>query len=235
MSGAIPVPDSIREQIIGLYQSLFGLAVPFPIIGRYDVNVPDENRWVSTVYADNRLYEIDLFENGKVESKIGFINAPDPQGYAAYCLPKNNYRILVVVVDYQNTGITYDQVRQSLVDGVARLNQRYADYSSSIGLTEPIFSLTVESVYIAQPPRPADFVQFSDIQNFAGIDASAYDLVGQVDLDVNLSVAGSSGAGGFAMNGCNGSVNQRVNIWEAVLHKSIRLAVVELRIAIICC
>lgn len=216
LSSPVSVPEAIKEQITDLYQSLFGVTVPSPIISRYDVNITNENRWVSAAYIGNRLYEIDLFDDGHVESDGAYVNAPDPQGYSSHCAPKGIYRILVVIVDYHNTGFTYEQVRQSLMEGVTHLNQRYADYSSSIGLASPIFSMNVESVYINQPVRPGDFVRFSDIQNLTGIDPSTYDLVGQVDLDKDLSVAGGSGAGGFAMDGCSGSVNPRVNIWDGV-------------------
>jgi hypothetical protein len=94
-----------------------------------------------------------------------------------------------------------------------------ADYSSRLGLTEPILQVETTSAFISSPPHPGALLTAKDIQT-AGYDRSKFDLVAEVDLDANNLYGENSlvkGALGFSFGGCGKAPLSPVDLW--IVHK----------------
>jgi hypothetical protein len=222
----VGIPDavlSVRDRFIRLYQETWRLNVPSPAFARYIRPVAaniNESRWVSVAYVGNYLYEIGLFDDGRVETSMSPLESI--YGESLRCRPAGHYRMLVVVVDFGNTIVTREAALDAVQAAGERANQWHADYAAAHGLSEPIITLDVTGAYIEPPaPAPGEFLTAEQIESRTGLDVMDFDLVAQVDLDNDETLSQNTGGLGWALFGCQHSGPEDVNLYLTVSNRSI--------------
>ncbi len=94
---------TVKERMIQLYRELYGLNLTAPAFARYTMPYPEAveaSRWISAAYIGNKLYTAEIFDNG-----FGGGQPYDLGTENGFCLPAGKYSMLVVLVDYGNTGL----------------------------------------------------------------------------------------------------------------------------------
>jgi hypothetical protein len=204
---------TVKERIIQVYQQQFGLNLTAPTIARYTKPSPyavEESRWVSAAYMGNKLYEVNIFDNGFAGGQVYDLNS-DTNGF---CRPAGRYNMLVIFVDYGNTGLDPALGIPSIEEWRLKANRIWSDYSTSIGLSEPILQIDrMETAIVSAPPTPGQSLTVDQVQQLTGKNPSDFDLLVEIDLDANNSFAGQYGGLGISLNGgCLPGGAQRVNI-----------------------
>ncbi len=144
----------------------------------------------------DHIYEIDLFDDGRVETNL--LALESDYGESLMCRPVGHYRTLVVFVDFGNTIVTQEMALDALKTAAERANQWHADYAAEHGLSEPLITLELTGAYMPPPPpAPGEFLTAEQIQSRTGFDVMDFDLVAQVDLDNDETLAQSWGGTGF--------------------------------------
>jgi len=118
---------TLRDRVIGLYGEL-GLEITSPVVSHFAAfgqNTDEVSRWISVAYVANRLYHVELLDDGTVYTYTRWLNSEDSGG-ASNCRPAGHYRILVTFVDYGNTGITQEQAFAAVAPAVERTNSEPA-------------------------------------------------------------------------------------------------------------
>jgi hypothetical protein len=210
-----PVPP-VTQRIIQLYQDKFNLKLSDPAISRLDGTTPANSEWISTAYIGDTLYRIYLHDDGKVVTDTVGLGAASG---ASLCRPSGHYSMLVLFVDYGNTGVNQDMAFTSMKYAQEKQNALNADYSTSLGLTTPILQVETTSAFVPSPPHPGSLLTAADIQA-AGYDRSKFDVVAEVDLDTNNTVgtkAPYKGLLGYTSGGCGKAPASPVDIW--VVHE----------------
>lgn len=204
---------SIRERFVEAYQQYFGLALSDPVFLHYNNENPEEsewNQWISTAYIGDSLYVIYFYDESDV---LGTMDKPLNQGLNCACRPAGRYRVLVVVVDYGNTGIDPQEAMDKVSMASQEANQRWVEFSSQAGLTEPILALETSVVFAPAPPVPGQVLTAAQVLALTGQDPARFDILAEVDLDFNILTAHSYGGGGVAlMNACRPEGSQGVNM-----------------------
>ena len=203
---------TIQERFTKIFRENLGLTFTAPPFARFSdpfPNAPDESRWVSAVYYNNKMYEAAIFDNG-FESFMGYDVASGDNGF---CRPAGSLKMLMVIVDYGN--VPYDlNTMTSLLEEAGRIsNQRWADYSSNIGLPAPILQVETTIAFAGAPVVPGQTLTSEQILARTGYNTHDFHITTEVDIDANNSVAGQAGGLGLSMNGgCHPAGSQRVNI-----------------------
>ncbi len=148
--------ESVRNRFVRLYSERFGLTVPIPPLARYIRPNPaalDPSRWVSVVYLGDHDYEIDLMDDGSVQTARMAVNHAEA-GLATICRPMGILKILVVFVDYGNTGISQDQAFAALAAAQSQSANWHQAYAAAHGLSAPLLQINTTPAFISAPPVP---------------------------------------------------------------------------------
>ena len=211
--------ESLRSRFIRLYSERFGLSVPVPALARYIRPTPaalDPSRWVSVAYIGDHDYEIDLMDDGTVKTNRMAINHTEA-GLATICRPTGNLKMLVVFVDYGNTGITQDQAFAALAVAQTRSADWHEAYAASHALSAPLLQVNTTPAFVSASPTPGEFLTAAQIQSLTGFSTHAYDLTAQVDLDSGAAVGAHYHGLGFALyGGCLPGGSEQVNLFMTV-------------------
>jgi hypothetical protein len=196
---------TVRERFIQLYQEYFGLNLTAPAFAHSSTHVKSAaeewDRWISVAYIKDKVYVIELFDNGEIVHWANSLSVPEqPVGT---CRPLGRYKILILIVDYGNTNIDPEEVAAKLDEAAAAANQHWAEYAAGIGLPEPILRIETTTAYVESPPNPGEFVTPEQAQALTGHDLAQFNLIAEVDMDAeSLAVRNHSEAsGGFAFFG----------------------------------
>jgi hypothetical protein len=210
---------SVRDRFIRLYSDRFGLSVPIPPLARYIRPAPtalDPSRWVSVAYIGNYDYEINLMDDGSVQTTRMAVNHIEP-GLATICRSTGTLDMLVVFVDYGNTGIAQDPAFAALADAQSQSAGWHQTYAASHGLSTPLLKINTTPAWISASPTPGEFLTAGQIQSLAGFSTRDYDLVAQVDLDSGASLSARYHGLGFARyGGCLPGGSEQVNLFMTV-------------------
>jgi hypothetical protein len=222
------IPDgtpTMQERFIQLYQEAFGLNLTSPAFAYHTTHVEsareEQDRWISVAYIEGRVYSIYLFDNGEIAHYANSMSTPVlPSGV---CWPTGVIRILVLIVDYDNTNVAPETVRTTLDEAAEEANRRWADYAASIGLAEPILEMETTVAIVDSPPTPGEFLTPAEAQALTGHDPAQFDLLAEIDLDAeDLAVLNNtSSSGGFAfLNWCQPNHPQGANLGFAISERS---------------
>lgn len=210
---------SLRDRFIRLYSERFGLSVPMPPLARYIRPNPaalDPSRWVSVVYLGDHDYEIDLMDDGSVQTSRMALNHAEA-GLATICRPAGNLKMLVVFVDFGNTGILKDQAFAALAAAQSQSADWHQAYAAAHGLSAPLLQINTMPAFVSVPPTPGEFLTSDQIQSLAGFSTHNYDLVAQVDLDSGAALAAKYHGLGFTRyGGCLPGGSDQVNLFMTV-------------------
>ena len=209
-----PSQQEANSMMAQKYMELWKLDVPYPAVTRGTSPDPALFQWISAAYIGDTFYVIHRFDDGRLESWSRLLNQPTTDGYSPICRPAGKYRILVLFVDYGNTGITAETALGALQRGAADINARYAQFSDRYKLSVPILQFEVTGAYLASPPARGSLVPIDQVRSLTGYDPGQFDLLAEVDLDVDNPFGGESG--GMAIYGCTGAGTQQVNLWANV-------------------
>jgi hypothetical protein len=214
------VPDAATPlaTVLKMYRERFNLVLVKPVMTR--IPPVNSHSWYSAAYVGDTLYDVEVCDTGQV------FTGSRPIGRAGeypICHPSGRHHILVVFVDYGNTGITKTVAIQALRAATTATNGRYSDYAKRHNLKVPIMQLDVQGVYISPPPTRGQLITLEQIKQLANCDPSEFDLLAQVDLDTEHHFRDAQkstsydGAGGIAFKGCDGDGTKQVNMWVEVL------------------
>jgi len=210
---------SLRDRFVRLYSERFGLTVPVPPLARYIRPNPaalDPSRWVSVVYIGDHDYEIDLMEDGSVQTSRMAVNHAEG-GLATICRPAGILKMLVVFVDYGNTGILQDQAFTALTAAQMQSANWHQAYAAAHGLSAPLLQINTTPAFVSAPPAPGEFLTSGQIKSLAGFSTHDYDLIAQVDLDSGAALAAKYHGLGFTLyGGCLPGGSAQVNLFMTV-------------------
>jgi len=216
-------PAVARQRIIQLFPQEFGLNLPSPPVARkFRQGVPNDP-WVSVIFLQDKMYQISLRQDGTYDRFSFPLNKPTP-GYSSMCRSSGILKILVVFLDFGNLGVSQQEALDALKQSTLDLNNRFASYSQTYGVAQPILQLQTTG-YVIPPPTemPAHLLTPAIIQAKTGIDPRQFDLTVQVDLDANNTyrkIIASQGFDtfGFAGPGCGDTPNT-TSIWTTIESK----------------
>jgi hypothetical protein len=185
------IPDDVptlAQRFQAAYLQYFGLHLTAPVFAHYMVENPEvsnQNRWISAAYIGDMFYRVDIYDeidktNWTWRSLVG-------EG-GSYCRPAGDYKILLVLVDYGNTTIDHEKVLERLAASEAAANQRWSDYSASIGLTTPILHTETTQTYLEAPPDLGEQLTVEQVKTLTGYDPADFDILVEVDLDLEMRV-----------------------------------------------
>jgi hypothetical protein len=210
---------SLRDRFVRLYSERFGLTVPIPPLARYIRPNPaalDPSRWVSVVYLGDHDYEIDLMDDGSVQTTRMAVNHAEA-GLATICRPMGILKMLVVFVDYGNTGIAQDQAFAALSAAQSESANWHQAYAAAHGLSAPLLQINTTPAFVSAPPVTGEFLTTDQIQSLAGFSTHDFDLVAQVDLDSGATLAAKYHGLGFTRyGGCLPGGSAQVNLFMTV-------------------
>jgi hypothetical protein len=216
------IPDgtqSIRDRFIQLYSDRFGLSVPIPPLARYIRPSPaaiDPSRWVSAAYIGDYDYEIDIMDDGSVTINRMAVNHAE-SGLATICRPTGTLDMLVVFVDYGNSGISQAQAFSAVSSAQSQSASWHQAYAASHGLSSPLLQIQTTPAFISAPPVPGEFLTAAQIQSLTGYSTRDYDLTAQVDLDSGASVGARYHGLGFTLyGGCLPGGSEQVNLFMTI-------------------
>jgi hypothetical protein len=208
---------TIKNRFIQAYESYFGFELTDPVFTFYARNFNDDlipSRWVSVAYIGNDQYEIDIYPDGREETLTRAIAYED--GYSApICRPTGDHSMLVVLVDYGNTGISQEQASEAILSAAEFYNERYEELSERLGASGPLLQIHPVIAFLASPPISGQEVPVSRIQELTGYDPAQFDFVVQVDLDSAKTVAANY-ALGYGGTGCQGASRTAIDIFATV-------------------
>ncbi len=221
------VYPEVISKIQATYHDLFKLDLKAPAIAR-KFRPGVEDPWVSTAYVGNVLYDVELFGDGHVETWATpvFPNTTVDMNKSYFkepvCRPAGMYSMLVVFLDYGNLSVGKDEVLADLAAANATVNTEYAAYPSAGNASAPILQIHTTGVVI---PVPNDvegkLIPPNKIQQYTGIDPSAFQWIAQVDLDSASTFRKASSSNpdatsfGYAFSGCpatRSTINIQVTI-----------------------
>jgi len=145
-----------QERISGLILQEFGVSIPKPSVYRFDD--PQRQsllRWIGSAYNNGTRHYIDLFDDTHFAWSIG--DYTDPAYRASgdnvvYCRPSGIFRVLTVFVEYGNIGANRDETLAKVQAVVSWLNELYADFATSQGLSAPLMRVEADAAYLSPPP-----------------------------------------------------------------------------------
>lgn len=211
---------TVEERVKKAYNDWFDLNVPHPPFIYYSTyyrSSAEHNAWISTVYLEDRLYEIWLYDAG-VPGGRGSLRL-QTASQDGFCRPEGHYDLLVVVVEYSASRVDVNQVMEILSSEVEIANQRWAADAKRAGLSEPIMSIDATVIGPIPPPREGELLTPEDVQQITGVNPHGYDLLFEVDLDPYKRSMSKyhAHAGGMSFgNRCKPGGQEGVNAFMAV-------------------
>jgi hypothetical protein len=183
---APPSRNEAAARIIALYEERFGITLTAPALARKERYGVLTDPWVSTAWIGSQFYQIDLYPDGHDETwsaPIGRVADTKMQALPI-CRPEGVLTLLAVFIDYENLGVTADDVLAAFDAATRRLNEIYAGYTRAPVSAQPILQMETRGVVI-RPPEARDdlYLSPSTIQALTGLDPAAHQLVAIVDLD----------------------------------------------------
>ena len=185
---------------------------------------PTRSRWIGSAYYKGTRYYVQVFDDLHVEWSNGPYSDPAHRSPNVYmCRPAGNFKVLVVFVDYGNTGIARADALAAVPPVVAWLNGLYTSFATSHGFSASPMKVSADAAWVASPPVAKALLNAAQIKSLTGKDTAAYDFTMQIDLDVaggwgvneNPEVMGPGG--GFALNGCGVDAKiPTINIWSSI-------------------
>ncbi|MGA3058076.1 MAG: hypothetical protein ABSE70_08615 [Candidatus Limnocylindrales bacterium] len=223
-------PALTREQalkrVTGLLQDTYKVNIPAPSLQRFEFPTnPTRSRWIGAAYYKGTRYYVQVFDDGHVEWSNGPYADPahrSTTGAYTYCRPAGTYRVLVVFVDYGNTGTVKQDALAKVPVVVAWLNGLYADFATGQGFSSAPMRIEADAAYLGSPPVSGELLTGQQIRTLAGKDPSAYDFVMQIDLDANGTYGSRTApgamdpGGGWALEACGTGKFGVTNIWSSV-------------------
>jgi hypothetical protein len=204
----------------------FKVFIPAPSLQRFDFpTLPARSRWIGAAFYQGTFYYYQMFDDGHEEWSVGAYADPRHkyhEGYFIYCRPSGTYRILVLFVDYGNTGAAKDAALAKVPVVVQWLNGLYAKFAKNQGFSAPLMRVEADAAFLSAPPIPGELLNASQIRAITGKNIDDYDIRMQIDLDKNGSFAAKnfpgllSPGGGLALQGCG--VDEKygdINIWSS--------------------
>ncbi len=162
-------PEEVEEFIIEAYKSELDLNVEFPAYVYTDQN----SRYTSTIYLDNTLHRLYVYESGLISLETSFP-----------IVPRGEIKVLNIIVDYPALEID-DEFNSKWNSAINSINQDHLEYSKEINLDEPIIQFTPINLYIdpSEIPDPIPFNGLKSIADSYGISRSSYEIIALIDLD----------------------------------------------------
>ena len=230
---ATPLPSpylesQARAEVRRLIKQRYGVDIPNPSLQRFDFpDYPKRSRWIGAAYYKGIRYYLSIFDDRHVEWSRGEYADPAHRSNAQYfvlCRPSGTYRVLVVFVDYGNTGIAKADALADVPTTVSWLNGLYGSFATSHGFATAAMKIEAEAAYISTPPAPGQFLTAAKIKSSTGKDTANFDIVMQVDLDVHGTLANGKYAGllepggGVALHGCDSETSEvgPISIWSSI-------------------
>jgi hypothetical protein len=225
------LPPALTQQqataeVTKLISDKYKVRIPSPSLQRFDFPTnPTRSRWIGAAYYKGTRYYVQIFDDGHVEWSTGpYADAAHraATGMYTWCRPAGNYRVLVVFVDYGNTGTVRETALAQVPPVVAWLNGLYADFAAGQGYSSPLMTIAADAAYVSPPPARGQLLTTAQIRTLTGKDPAAYDFLMQIDLDVNGTFGTRNypglieAGGGLALNACGGSKSGATNIWSSV-------------------
>jgi hypothetical protein len=130
--------------------------------------------------------------------------------------------VLVVFVDYGNTGTTREAALAAVPVTVTWLNGLYAKFAASQGFSSSPMRVEADAAYVASPPAAGELLTAQQITTLTGKNPSAYSFVMEIDLDANGSFVAKHAkgsmepGGGFALEACGTGKFGAINIWSSL-------------------
>jgi hypothetical protein len=219
----LPIDSAIRQKIIDLYRTQFGLTVPNPAITHKE-RTGRTDPWVSTAYIGKYYYEIYVYPDGKTDSHKEPLYPnqellPKSWFKQPVCRPAGTYSILVVFVDYGNISYPKEALMDNLQAATTMVNAADNAYHSGLPGYAPILTLKTTGVVIPPPSSMKDHVLTpSLIRENTTYDPDAYQWIMQVDLDSAQTARRSFGntmentSFGYAFANCE-TKHTYINVW----------------------
>ncbi len=213
-----------RAKVTQLIRDQFKVMIPRPSLQRFDFPTnPTRSRWIGAAYYMGMRYYVSIFDDGHVEWQNGPYADPAHRSANVYmCRPAGSFKVLVVFVDYGNTGIAKSDAMAAVQPVVTWLNGLYAGFASSQGFG-PFMTVSADGAWVSAPPVHDALLTPAQIKTSTGKDVAAYDFTMQIDLDVDggWGVHSAPGVmepgGGFALNGCGRDTKfPAINIWSSI-------------------
>lgn len=204
---------TLHKRFAQLFQERYGFYAPYPAVTRFIRPFPDAfdaSRWSGAIYYQGYVYEINIMDTGEITQFYAYTNYDNNY---SYCKPSGIIKMLAVVVDYGNTGIDPNAAADGLYAGLATANARWAGYSHSIGLSEPILQAELITAVAGAPVVPGQYLTVDEVLAKTGYDPRQFDVLVEVDLDRDNLATGQYGGLGVSLSGgCMPSGSQSVNI-----------------------
>jgi hypothetical protein len=218
-------PDQARVRVTDLIANEYKVTIPKPSLQRFDFpENPTRSRWIGAAYYQGTRYYVSIFDDGHVEWATGPYSDPAHRRSDVYmCRPAGAFKVLVVFVDYGNTGTVKADTLAQVPVVVTWLNGLYKGFATSQGFSSPLMSVQADAAWVASPPAVNQLLTAAQIKTLTGKDTTAYDFTMQIDLDVKggWGVHENPGfmepGGGFALNGCGADSKMGVtNVWSSL-------------------
>lgn len=218
-------PDQARARVTNLIANEYKVTIPKPSLQRFDFpENPTRSRWIGAAYYQGTRYYVSIFDDGHVEWATGPYSDPAHRRSDVYtCRPAGAFKVLVVFVDYGNTGTVKADALAQVPVVATWLNGLYKAFATSQGFSSALMSVQADAAWVASPPAVNQLLTAAQIKTLTGKDTTAYDFTMQIDLDVKggWGVHENPGfmepGGGFALNGCGVDLKvPTINVWSSV-------------------
>jgi hypothetical protein len=205
------------------------VTIPSPSLQRFDFpENPTRSRWIGAAYYRGTRYYVSIFDDGHLEwNNTPYADPAHRSPDVFICRPAGAFKVLVVFVDYGNTGIVKADALAQVPVVTTWLNGLYRGFATSQGFSSALMSVQADAAWMSAPPAVNQLLTAAQIKTLTGKDMSAYDFTMQIDLDVNggWGVHENPGVigpgGGFALNGCGSDAKTgAINIWSSVAKPS---------------
>jgi hypothetical protein len=219
--------DQAASRVTKRIEDTYNVRIPAPSLQRFDFPTnPTRSRWIGAAYYKGMRYYVQIFDDGHVEWSNGPYSDPTHRsatGAYTYCRPAGTYRVLIVFVDYGNTGVVKTDALAKVPVVVTWLNGLYANFAASQGFSTAPMRIQADAMYVNSPPAAGALLTAQQVRTLAGKDPASYDFVMQIDLDANATYSAKNfpgvmePGGGFALQACDtGGKFGAINIWSSV-------------------
>jgi hypothetical protein len=221
----IPTEDQARAKFVKMVQDQYHVTIPKPSMQRFEApSIPKRGRWIADAYYKGYRYYLSMFDDGHTEWANGPYSDPAHRGSDSFwCRPTGSFKVLVVFVDYGNTGIIRSDAEAKVGVVVPWLNGLYDGFATSHGSSSGLMHVTADTGWVPSPPTKDALLTAAQIKTLTGKNRADYDFVMQIDLDKagGWGVKDAPGVmdvgGGFALNGCQTAGKfGPISVWSSV-------------------
>jgi len=215
-----------RQRISELVLQDYGVSIPSPTVFRFDSPYyPYLSRWIGSAWYQGQRHYVDLYDDGRALWSSGpYTDQEHPQNTDTYmlCKPAGHYKVLVLFVDYASL-LVNPQAALAAVPRVADwMNEMYADFALSQGLSTSPLSIEAEAAFVGPPPVAGEALTAEQVHSLTGKDPEAYDFLMEIDFDPQITFAERYfpglliPGGGVALQGCGTPPFGAINIWSSL-------------------